>query len=138
MIFLQHTLLCIALEQQLSLPAELHSRGAALRFLVGSNLVFPLLEVCGDPSLQYLSLPHNILTTILLVKHFLLHFTIFWTALIISTNPRCDIRIRDYFRNWGQHPKDTKKGHFFTTKRFKKAPLIWLSPIIIASLQLFW
>ena len=45
--------------------------------------------------------------------------------------------IRDYFRNWGQRPKDTKKEHFFTTKKLKRAPLIWPPPMFIASLQLF-
>ena len=37
----------------------------------------------------------------------------------------------------GQHPEDTKKEHFRTTKKLKRAPLIWPLLIFIASLQLF-
>ena len=31
-----------------------------------------------------------------------------------------------------------QKGGFFTTKKLKRAPLIWPPPMFIASLQLFW
>ena len=31
-----------------------------------------------------------------------------------------------------------QKGHFFTTKKLKRAPLIWPPSVFIASLQLFW
>ena len=37
---------------------------------------------------------------------------------------KCESKTRDYFRNCGQHPEDTKKWHFFTTKKLKRAPLI--------------
>ena len=45
--------------------------------------------------------------------------------------------IKDYFRNWGQCPEDKTKGNFFTTKKLKRAPLIWPFPMLIASLQIF-
>ena len=40
---------------------------------------------------------------------------------------------RVYFRNWGQHPEDTKKGTS-SLKKVKKDTLNWTSPMLIASL----
>ena len=55
--------------------------------------------------------------------------TVFWPKIIKD--------IRGHFRNYGQHPKDTKKGTFHYRK-LKRAPLIWPTHMFMASLQLFW
>ena len=45
---------------------------------------------------------------------------------------------RGYFRKWSQCPTETCKGTFFPMKSYKRAPLIWATPMFIVYLHCFW
>ena len=91
-----------------------------LTFLHSVSFIYIMISHCQS----FVSL--NLVTTT-----FLLNF-LHWYC----KNTICKFdNSRGYFKNWGQHLEDTKKG---TTKKLKRAPQIGLPPMFIASLQLFW
>ena len=102
---------------------------------VNVNNKFSSLEVIGV-------VPYGSILGPLLVSVFIMTCSSFWLLVICVTAPMkilykrfiimlmVEISItRDYFRNWGQRPKDTKKGTF-SLQKIKKGTPILASPYL--------